>query len=251
MKSPIEEIYKAESPLSQLSLQVLREMREDGLLREYEIKPGDSLTISASVSNDSFYLAYGDVDVIENNKVMRRLSDSDNKRMPVHLADFMNISFYSQEASALIRINQEYLDYYISWNTLHHVEPETEPAPEHSVKDILAHMRQPTIFISLPVENISRIIEKMYVVNVTKGTEVITEDDIADYFYIIARGEALVWQMDHDTGKEEQVNHLYAGNHFGQDALIVEGTKRNASVRMIQDSTLLVLDGKDFKKLIS
>lgn len=246
MKNPLDEIYHADSPFSVLSTKVLQEMRDDGLLREYKISAGDSLAISVNANNDSFYLAYGEVDVIEDNKVITHLSAREKKRNPVHLRNFSNITFLAQQTSALIRINQEYLDYYISWKTFNHKTEE----PSDNVKDILSHMRQPTLFMSLPMENIDKIIQKMRVTRVKAGEEVITQGQPADNFYIIARGQAEVWQSNPDSGVDEKVNHLYAGNHFGQDALIVEGSLRTASVRMLKDSTLLVLSGDDFKKLV-
>lgn len=250
MKNALEAIHNSTSPLSKLSLKVLSEMKNDGLIREYLVKPGDSLNISASTSNDSFYLAYGDVDVIENNKIIDQLNDAEPKRRPIHLINFQNISFFARRDSALIRVNQEHLDYFICWKTMNHEEKKPRKETPITVREALSRMIQPTIFISLPIENIHRIIQKMHILTVSKGTEVITQGDPADNFYIIADGEAEVWQTD-DGDNWKKVNHLYVGNHFGQDALLVEGAKRNASVRMNQDSTLLVLNGEDFNTLIS
>jgi len=104
--------------------------------------------------------------------------------------------------------------------------------------------------MSMPMENINQAIQKMHIIDVESGTEIITQGDIADSFYILVSGEAEVWEKGVYTDDEGKVNHLYAGNHFGQDALIVDGYRRSASVRMIEDSKLLVLNGSDFKKLI-
>ncbi len=246
MSNPLDEIYLADSPLSRLPINVLNNMRHEGIIREYIISAGDSLSVPSNASNDTFFLAYGEIDIIEFSRVIDHLSEKAKKRRPVRLSEHENISFLAKTRSALIRIDQEYLDYYISWKAMNR---DVSNSPK-SVKEILSNMKHPTVFMNIPMENISRVIQKMHIVDVKAGTEVITQGDIADSFYIIAIGQAEVWERGVYDDEEQKVNHLYAGNHFGQDSLIVDGHRRSASVRMIEDSRLLVLNGSDFKALI-
>ena len=59
-----------------------------------------------------------------------------------------------------------------------------------------------------------------------------------------------LWVQDFPDEDPERVNFLVPGNHFGEDAFIMQGT-RTATVKMTRDSKLLALDGNDFKELIS
>ena len=246
MSDPLDEIYLADSPLSRLPLNVLHDMRHEGIIREYIISSGESLSIPSNSTNDTFFLAFGEIDIVEFSRVTDHLSGKATKRRPVRLSEHDNISFLAKTKSALIRIDQEYLDYYISWKA---INQDVSNSPK-SVKDILSNMKHPTVFMNIPMENISQVIQKMHIKDVKAGTEVITQGDIADSFYIIASGQAEVWEKGIYNDTEEKVNRLYAGNHFGQDTLIVDGRRRSASVRMIEDSQLLVLNGSDFKELI-
>jgi len=116
MPNPLDEIYLADSPLSRLPIGVLNNMRHEGIIREYIISAGDSLSISTNSSSDTFFLAYGEIDVIEYSRVIDHLSEKTRKRRAVNLSDHSNISFLAKTRSALIRVDMDYLDYYISWS---------------------------------------------------------------------------------------------------------------------------------------
>jgi rhodanese-related sulfurtransferase len=82
------------------------------------------------------------------------------------------------------------------------------------------------------------------------GDSIVTQSAKADNFYILVDGEAEVWQLGLDDDEPQLVALLRAGDHFGEDALIMEGA-RNATVKLTRDSTLLALNGASFKELIS
>ncbi len=248
MLKPLDEIYLADSPLSRVPLNVLNNMRKEGIIREYIINAGDSLNIAGNTTTgDTFFLASGEIDIIEYNNISDHLSDKATKRRPIHLAEYSNISLLAKTRSALIRVDLEYLDYHVSWQSMNQ---DVSNSPKN-VKETLSNMKRPTVFMHIPMENMSKVIQKMFLIDVKAGTEIITQGELADSFYIIASGRAEVWEKGLYSDDEKVVNHLYRGNHFGQDALIVDGHRRSASVRMTEDSQLLVLNSSDFKELIS
>jgi len=126
-----------------------------------------------------------------------------------------------------------------------HISEERE-----DLKEILGDLRRPSVFVNLPLTNIQEAFLRMHAVDAKKGEVVITQGDTPDNFYILVEGEAEVWQQEFPDEDPEMVSLLTAGNHFGEDAFIMEGT-RNATIKMTEDSKLLSLDGNDFKELIS
>lgn len=79
------------------------------------------------------------------------------------------------------------------------------------------------------------------------GQTIIQQDDPGDKFYVIESGELAVY---HASGENAvQVDHLSAGDYFGETALIYD-TPRNASVVTLTDSSLLSLHRDDFTSML-
>jgi rhodanese-related sulfurtransferase len=116
--------------------------------------------------------------------------------------------------------------------------------------EILSNMRRPSVFMNLPLSNVQEALKRMQIIEIKAGEEVITQGDRPDNFYIIVEGDADVFQTDPFEDETELVSQLGRGEHFGEDAFVIEGT-RNATVRLTRDSKLLALNGDDFTRLIS
>ena len=66
----------------------------------------------------------------------------------------------------------------------------------------------------------------------------------------MTRGSADVWQRNQDHEEPRLVAKLTAGDSFGEDALIAEGT-RNATVIMTSDGDLLICKREDFQEIVA
>ena len=124
------------------------------------------------------------------------------------------------------------------------------PGSAKEIAKELAILRNPKVFINLPIENIIEVFKRMTTTEVKQNQTVIEQGDAADYFYIIKQGSAQVWQQGLYDSEQKCVAQLEIGNHFGEEALVTEGT-RNASIKMLTDGILLKLNATDFKMLIS
>jgi rhodanese-related sulfurtransferase len=124
----------------------------------------------------------------------------------------------------------------------------SDEKPELS--DVLTRLHHPAVFMNLPLANVKQALMKMEKITLPAGTEIIKQGDQPDNFYIMLEGEAEVWRQDMYDTEQLHVATLREGNHFGEDAFLIEGT-RNATVRVSTDATLLSLPGSDFKELIS
>ena len=245
-QNTLTELQAAYSVISMLPLRLLREMRSDGVLREYSLDPGESITVKSGSAGDILLLARGEVDVIELDQIARHLSSTERKRHPVKLSGNVSKTFYARSPSVLFRVEQEYLDYYDSWYAM--IENLSQERPE--LGDVLAELRHPSIFMQIPLSNVLEALKRMVKVSANAGVEIIKQGDTPDNFYILVEGEAEVWKQDLNDDEQKMVFVLKAGDEFGEDALIMEGT-RNATVRITTDSKLLSLKGDDFKELIS
>jgi rhodanese-related sulfurtransferase len=142
--------------------------------------------------------------------------------------------------------DRDQMDHLLSWEVMR----DNLPKDIEDIADELALLRDPKVFINLPIENIAEAFRRMEAVAVKKGETVMEQGDPGEYFYIIKQGQAEVWQKGLYDNEQQNVAQLEVGDHFGEEALIISGT-RNASVKMISDSILLRLSGDDFMALIS
>ena len=243
---PLIELHKANSPVSSYPLWLLKEIKSDGILKEYSLGQGESITLKAGISSDITLLGSGEIDVIELDQISRHLSSSDEKRRPVKLSTNISLTFYARTPSTLFRIDQEYLDFYDSWFAM--IEYISQERPD--LKELLTDLRRPSVFVGLPLMNVQQALKNMQVVHAKAGEEIIKQGSPPDNFYILVEGSAEVWVQELPDDEPELVNTLNSGNHFGEDAFIMEGT-RTATVKLTKDSKLLALDGNHFKELIS
>ncbi|TNF33520.1 MAG: cyclic nucleotide-binding domain-containing protein, partial [Gammaproteobacteria bacterium] len=83
-----------------------------------------------------------------------------------------------------------------------------------------------------------------------KGETAIKQGEQGNSYYIITQGGADVYSMGIYDDKPQKIAELKEGDAFGCEALI-SGNTRSETVVMTEDSTLSVLDKKDFEELIS
>jgi CRP-like cAMP-binding protein len=90
----------------------------------------------------------------------------------------------------------------------------------------------------------SRMTEHKY----SPGQNIITQGEKGEKYYIIKSGKASVIRKD--KGKDpEQIAVLTSGQGFGEEAMIRE-KPRNATVQATEDTTVLVLEKKDFDQIL-
>lgn len=81
------------------------------------------------------------------------------------------------------------------------------------------------------------------------GEVVIREKEHGDEFFIVERGELVVYVSQGGNGKPTEVARLRAGSFFGEMSAIT-GAPRSATVRAATECELLVLDKAAFQRLL-
>jgi len=107
---------------------------------------------------------------------------------------------------------------------------------------------QSRAFLQVPPANIQAMFMRMQEVPMSAGEVIIKQGDDGDYYYIIKHGKAKVTRSS-KTGTELTLATLKDGDAFGEEALLSEA-KRNATITMDTEGTLMRLSKEDFNALL-
>lgn len=110
----------------------------------------------------------------------------------------------------------------------------------------LANLRH-GVFSQLPAAHIEELLARFESVAARRGEGIVREGEEGDYYYVIGSGRCRVERTV--GGVKVALAELKAGDAFGEEALASEA-KRNASVVMLSDGTLLRLGKRDFNALL-
>lgn len=112
--------------------------------------------------------------------------------------------------------------------------------------DLLHFISSIPIFYSLSQETLQSILQKCQVLVTAPEELIFSEGDPGDSFYMIREGHIKVVRMEGDT--ELVMALLDSGEGFGEMALLI-GQPRSATVKAIDECTLVRLMSSDFKKM--
>ena len=91
---------------------------------------------------------------------------------------------------------------------------------------------------------------RMQRINYRAGDVVIKQGTEGDYFYVVVAGKCVVTRETPLNKEGIKLAELGPGDSFGEEALIAEA-KRNATVTMSTDGTLMRLGKNDFQTLLN
>ena len=109
---------------------------------------------------------------------------------------------------------------------------------------------QTKAFHKIPPANIQAIFMRMQQINYKKGDVVLKQGAEGDYFYVLTRGSATVTRETPLSKEGIKLAELNVGDTFGEEALISDA-KRNATVTMASEGSVMRLGKDDFKKLLN
>jgi len=212
------------------------------LIRRYELEPGDSISFNAGQEECLFVLS-GEIEQSGSGEVTL-LGPHNTLTRPVCLAGNRR-TFTARQPSVLGRINPARLDFLLSWESLR-----TDIRIDDTFQDWLGRLRNPLIFSQLPLENAREVFRRLQPLKAEAGEVIFDMGQEAKQFYIIEQGRAELWRPELYDDEMKLTKILGIGDYFGEEALVTGGL-RNAKIRMIDESRLLVLDKKDFDELIN
>ncbi len=151
-----------------------------------------------------------------------------------------------------IKIDSELLDVMLTWDQTGSYavdEGQGEQKKDKNNDDWMTTLLQIKAFHKIPPANIQAIFMRLEEVNYSAGDAVIKQGDGGDYFYIITDGHCLVTRETPLNKEGIQLATLVVGSTFGEEALISDA-KRNATITMQTDGTLMRLAKDDFQTLL-
>jgi len=212
------------------------------LIRRYELEPGDSISFNAAQEECVFVLS-GEVEQSGDGEETL-LGPHNTLTRPICLAGSRS-TFTARQPSVLGRINPARLDFLLSWESLR-----TDTRADDSFQEWLGRLRNPLIFSQLPLENAREVFRRLQARDAEAGEVIFDMGEEARQFYIIEQGRAELWRPELYEDEMKLTKVLTVGDYFGEEALVTGGL-RNAKIRMMDKSRLLVLDKKDFDELIN
>ena len=104
-------------------------------------------------------------------------------------------------------------------------------------------------FHKIPPANIQGIFMRLQQIDVKAGEVVMRQGKEGDYFYVVTVGRCVVTRETSMSKEGIKLAELKVGDTFGEDAL-VSGSRRNATVTMETDGSLMRLGKEDFHTLL-
>jgi rhodanese-related sulfurtransferase len=210
-------------------------------------------------AGQTVYLIRGDLALVYPDGSSRVLvGGSDQARHPLGRSGQTFASARAITDIELIRIENEVLDIMATWDQIAVAGPSTKRSSAEDGGKSLANwsLLSGTFSVSslrygafsqLPSAHIDGLLRRFQRIEVKKGDVVIREGTQGDCYYVIETGRCRVERTI--GGVSMLLAELKSGDAFGEEALVSEA-KRNATITMKSDGTLLQLSKEDFIELL-
>ena len=217
------------------------------VMRMFDLKAGEQLTLKAFGDYDCLYALRGHAQLrLADGDDMPLLAGSREHQRYMIPAGSDSLTIEATDHTLIYQVAGDELDYIVALNEVVEL---LDPDDEEAAKRVRL-VRNSKAFHRLPVESIMDAILSLKRMKVEKDQEIVRQGDPGDAFYIIEEGEADVWELGLYDDEPQLVNELTKGDSFGEEALVMEGS-RGATVRMTTNGSLLVLDKANFDRLLN
>lgn len=217
-----------------------------------EVPAGKVIFKDGDLDRKTAYVLEGEVALTDADGTTQRIrGGTDVAKHPLAPAQPRRHTAKALTPCVLCRFDSDLMDILLTWDQLSGIEVneiQTEPDDAEDDSDWMTRILQSQAFLQVPPANIQAMFMKMTEEPVRAGETVIEQGQEGDYYYIIKNGTAKVTRAA-KTGSELVLAHLKAGDAFGEEALLSE-SKRNATVKMETDGTLMRLSKDDFNALL-
>ena len=244
------ELLRSFSPLDGLKRDNLAALARKVQLRE--LSPGQVLFKEGDTEKRTFYVASGILELIDQGKVVETIEGgTDPARNPVAPVFPRRVSARARDRVKFISIDSDLLDVMLTWDQTGTYEvSELQGKSNKGGDDWMTMLLQTKAFHKIPPANIQAIFMRMQQINYKKGDVVLKQGAEGDYFYVLTRGAATVTRETPLSKEGIKLAELNVGDTFGEEALISDA-KRNATVTMASDGSVMRLGKDDFKKLLN
>ncbi|MGW8367475.1 MAG: cyclic nucleotide-binding domain-containing protein [Gammaproteobacteria bacterium] len=244
--------------ISQLrGLSPLSSLKKDNLLalvKKTELKvaaPGTHLFNEGDAAKRAVWVLSGNVDLrIGDDTRTSIIGGSEEARHPLSPQLPRHHTAVATTPVEYITIDSDLLDVMLTWDQTGQYEVSELRGGEESSEDWMTTLLRTKAFHKIPPANIQAIFMRLEQVNFKANDIVIKQGDEGDFFYIITRGRCVVTRETPLNKEGIRLAELDVGDTFGEEALISEA-KRNATVYMETDGSLMRLGKDDFHTLLN
>lgn len=219
-----------------------------------ELSPGQILFKEGDTEKRTFYIVSGVLELQDQGKAVGTVEGgTDFAKNPVAPVFPRRISAKARDRVQFISIDSDLLDVMLTWDQTGTYEVSELHGKEDSgggAEDWMTMLLQTKAFHKIPPANIQAIFMRMQQINYQSGDVVLKQGAEGDYFYVLTRGSALVTRETPLSKDGIKLAELSVGDTFGEEALISDA-KRNATVTMVSDGSVMRLGKDDFKKLLN
>ena len=244
------DLLKGFSPLDGLKRDNLAALARKVQLRE--LSPGQVLFKEGDTEKRTFYIATGILELVDQGKVVGTVEGgSELARNPVAPVFPRRVSARARDRVQFISIDSDLLDVMLTWDQTGTYEvSELQGKAAVGGDDWMTMLLQTKAFHKIPPANIQAIFMRMQQINYRSGDVILKQGTEGDYFYVLTRGSAIVTRETPLSKDGIKLAELIVGDTFGEEALISDA-KRNATVTMTSDGSVMRLGKEDFKKLLN
>ena len=246
------ELLKRFSPLDGLKRDNLAALARKVQVRD--LSPGQILFKEGDTEKRTFYIVSGILELQDQGKVVGTVEGgSDFAKNPVAPVFPRRVSAKARDRVQFISIDSDLLDVMLTWDqtgTYEVSELHGNDPVGGGAEDWMTMLLQTKAFHKIPPANIQAIFMRMQQINYKSGDVILKQGAEGDYFYVLTRGSALVTRETPLSKDGIKLAELVVGDTFGEEALISDA-KRNATVTMVSDGSVMRLGKEDFKKLLN
>ncbi len=240
------------SPLDGLKGDNLAALARKVKLRE--LSPQQVLFKEGDTEKRTIYVVSGSLELIYDQGKVESIVEggTDVARNPVAAMYPRRVTGRARDRVQYISIDSDLLDVMLTWDQtgIYEVEELHDNSDEVGGDDWMTVLLGTKAFHKIPPANIQAIFMRMQQINYKSGDVVLKQGAVGDYFYVLTRGRCLVTRETPLNKDGIKLAELAVGDTFGEEALISDA-KRNATVRMVGDGSVMRLGKEDFKRLLN
>jgi CRP-like cAMP-binding protein len=238
------------SPLNGLKSENLNALSRKTALRTLEA--GKVLFKEGDNDKRTYYLVSGDVELrVGANPAAVIRAGSNEARNPIGPSQPRRFTARALTDVDYIAIDSDLLDILLTWDQTGTYEVgELTQEGSSAGDDWMTTLLQTKAFHRIPPANLQAIFLRMQPVNARAGDVIVKQGDDGDFFYAITAGRCVVTRETPLNREGIRLAELGVGETFGEEALISEA-KRNATVTMLTDGSLMRLGKEDFRALFN
>lgn len=244
-------ILRSFSPLDGLRRENLGALARKTTVRRLDA--GRVLFKEGDTDKRTFYLVSGDVELRAGERTVGMLQGgTPDARSAVAPGQPRRFTARALSDIEYVSIDSELLDVLLTWDQTgtYEVTEITAESGSADADDWMTVLLQTKSFHRIPPANIQALFMRMERVNCKAGDVIIKQGDEGDYFYVITRGKCVVTRETPLNREGIRLAELTVGESFGEEALVSD-TRRNATVAMLTDGSLMRLNKADFDSLLN